>query len=189
MLFRERVSRVLQFLFDLFVLGRISRCGEEFTKERVKSILVVRNDNIGDVICSTPAIQALRENFPEAYLAVLVASYSREAIEGNPHVDEIFVYDKYKHGKYRSRWIAWWNLYKVLRSVRKKRFDLAVGLRSYFSPSQARLVYSSGARFRLGCSPTIKKQKKFRFCYNIFVDEDRGRETHAIVKSLRMLEK
>jgi ADP-heptose:LPS heptosyltransferase len=129
------ISRMLQFLFDLFVQRRIGEPQEEFAKEKVKKILVVRNDNIGDVICSTPAIQALRENFPEAYLAVLVASYSEEAILGNPHVDEVFVYDKYKHGKYRSRWVAWWNQYKVLRSVRKKGFDLAIGLRSYFSSS------------------------------------------------------
>jgi heptosyltransferase-3 len=183
------VSKILKFLFDLFVLGRVGDPHEEFTREKVRKILVVRNDNIGDVICSTPAIQALRESFPEAYLAVLVASYSREAIEGNPYVDEVFIYDKHKHGKYRRRWVAWWKLYKVLRSVRQKGFDLAIGLRSYFSPSQGWIVCFSGARFRLGCSPTIEKQKKFRFFYNIFVDEDRRRETHAIVKNLRMLEK
>lgn len=161
---------------------------EEFNKNDIQKILVVRNDNIGDVICSTPALQALRENFKGAYIAVLVASYSREAILENPHVDEVFVYDKFKHGKYDSRFIAWWNQYKVLKVLREKRFDLAIGLRPTFSPSQGWLVYFTGAEFRLGCYPTKRKHKKFRFFYNLLVEEDRG-AIHAVEKNLKMLER
>ena len=34
-------------------------------------ILIVRRDNIGDLICTTPLISALRRRYPRAHLAAL----------------------------------------------------------------------------------------------------------------------
>ena len=34
-------------------------------------ILLVRNDNFGDLICTTPAIEALRKKYPDAKIRVL----------------------------------------------------------------------------------------------------------------------
>lgn len=63
----------------------------------VKRILVVRRDNIGDLVCTTPAISALRKKFPQAVIGVLVNSYNAEVLNGNPCVDRVFVYEKLKH--------------------------------------------------------------------------------------------
>lgn len=183
----ELQSKILHFLYTISIHGKIREKKEEFIKENISKILVVRNDNVGDVICSTPAIQALSENFPKAYIAILVASYSKDAIIGNPYIDEVFVYDKYKHGKYKSRWAAWWNQFKILRSLRKKKFDLAIGLRSTFSPSQGWLVYFTGATFRLGTYPSKKKHINFKFFYNLFSEEIINK-SHEVEKNCKMLE-
>jgi len=106
----ELQSKILHTFYNIFILGRLREVKTEFVKEDISKILVVRNDNVGDLICSTPAIQALRENFPKVYIAVLVASYSQNAILGNPFVDEVFIYDKYKHGRYKSRRSLIWPL-------------------------------------------------------------------------------
>ena len=183
----ELQSKILHTLYNIFILGKLKEAKAEFVKEDITKILVVRNDNVGDLICSTPAIQALRESFPKAYIAVLVASYSKDAILGNPCVDEVFIYDKYKHKKYKSRWVAWWNQFKILMTLRKKRFDLAIGLRSDFSSSQGWLVYFTGAPLRLGTCPTKKKHKKFKFFYNLFAEEPKDRH-HEVENICRMLE-
>lgn len=183
----ELQSKILHTLYNIFILGRLREVKAGFVKEDISKILVVRNDNVGDVICSTPAIQALRENFPKAYIAVLVASYSKDTILGNPFVDEVFIYDKYKHGRYRSRWVAWWNQFKILRSLRKKGFDLAIGMRSDFSPAQGWLVYFTGSPLRLGTHPTKKRHKKFRFFYNLFA-KGPGNRLHEVERICRMLE-
>jgi len=183
----ELQSKILHTFYNIFILGRLREVKTEFVKEDISKILVVRNDNVGDLICSTPAIQALRENFPKVYIAVLVASYSQNAILGNPFVDEVFIYDKYKHGRYKSRLVAWWNQFKILRSLRKKKFDLAIGLRSTFSPSQGWLVYFTGATFRLGTYPSKKKNKKFKFFYNLFSEEIINK-SHEVEKNCKMLE-
>jgi len=60
-------------------------------------ILILRRDNIGDLVCTTPLIAALREQLPGAWLGALVTSYNAEVLARNAALDEIFVYEKLKH--------------------------------------------------------------------------------------------
>ena len=119
----------------------------------IRTILVVRNDNIGDVLCTTPALRALRKAFPHAHIAILVNAYSEEAIRGNPDVDEVFVYTKYKHKKEEGRLGTWWRMLQMFRRIWARRFDLAFGMRAGFTRSHGWLVYASRARYRVGYAP------------------------------------
>ena len=85
-----------------------------------KRILITRTDRIGDVILSTPTIKAVRDFYPNAYIAVMVRPYTKDIVEGNPNVDELIVYDKY--GAHRS----FWNSIKFANSLKRKEFDLAI---------------------------------------------------------------
>ncbi|MCX7180609.1 MAG: glycosyltransferase family 9 protein [Proteobacteria bacterium] len=60
-------------------------------------ILIIRRDNIGDLVCTTPLMAALRQRFPEGWLGALVNSYNAPVLDGNPGLDEVFVYTKAKH--------------------------------------------------------------------------------------------
>ena len=60
-------------------------------------ILVIRRDNIGDLVCTTPLLAALRTRYPQAHIAALVNSYNGAVLEGNPHVDAVHSYTKLKH--------------------------------------------------------------------------------------------
>jgi len=133
--------------------------------QNVQKILLIRNDNIGDVICTTPCFEILRKHFPNAYIALLVCSLTYEVVEGNPFLDRIFVYEKAKHVK-KNRFLAWFNQWRVLKEIRREKFDLAINLRPDFSPSAARIVWASGARYRLGTPPLLKRHKKWSFFYN-----------------------
>ena len=55
-------------------------------------ILIVRRDNIGDLVCTTPLIAALRERLPRAWIAALVNSYNAEVLARNPALDEDMVH-------------------------------------------------------------------------------------------------
>ena len=57
----------------------------------------MRRDNIGDLVCTTPLIAALRAKLPRAWLGALVTTYNAEVLAGNAALDEIFVYEKLKH--------------------------------------------------------------------------------------------
>jgi heptosyltransferase III len=64
-----------------------------------RKILLVRNDNIGDLVCSIPAIQLIRKHFPKAKIDLLVNSYNAPVVEplAPKWVDRLIVYRKTKH--------------------------------------------------------------------------------------------
>lgn len=56
-------------------------------------ILVSRTDRMGDVLLATPVLTAIKKKFPNCFLVMLVNTYTKEIIEGNPNVDEIIIYE------------------------------------------------------------------------------------------------
>lgn len=89
-------------------------------KAKVKKVLLVRTDRIGDVLLSTPIIKAARYAFPKAHIAFMVRPYTSQIVIGSPYLDEVVIYDKY--GIYKG-WLASVRFASILR---KKRFDLAL---------------------------------------------------------------
>jgi heptosyltransferase-3 len=179
------MSLVLEKIFNLGIHGRWNLKKHPFNPSQIHRILVVRNDNVGDVLCCTPAIRALRRAFPKAYLAALVVSYSRDAIIGNPDLNEVFIYEKAKHRPDRNRFVSYYHQFQVERMIRRARFDLVIGMRSAFSWSEAWLVYFTGATVRLGYEAGPRDQR-FAFFYNLRVPW--RPEGHEVEKVLRLLE-
>jgi heptosyltransferase-3 len=177
---------MIEKIFHLLIHGRWSMPKASFSEKEIETILVVRTDNLGDVLCCTPAIRALRQAYPKAYLAALVVRYSQEALLGNPDLDEVFVYEKAKHRPDRSRIVSLYEKFRVMKVLREKKFDLAIGLRSSFSWSEAWLVYFSGAKFRLGYPPTEKKDQPFSFFYNLSAKPLSG-DRHEVEKVLHLV--
>jgi len=166
----EKESRTswLAGLYRLAVWGRLGDDAGPFDPAQVQKILVVRNDNIGDVICTTPALDALRQAFPRARIAALVCTLTEEAIIGHRALDAVYAYHKAKHRHY-GPWQSYWRLARVLRQIRRERFDLAVAFRASFSPSQGWLAFASRARWRLGPRPQGRRER-WAFYYNLAVD-------------------
>ena len=86
------------------------------------NILLTRTDRIGDVVLSTPAIKAVRDKYPDAYIAFMVRPYANDIVEGNPYLDEVIEYDK--AGRHKS----FLSTVKFALSLRKKKFDIAIML-------------------------------------------------------------
>lgn len=110
-------------ILSLFKLFKIIRPDNKLVKENIKKILILRPDGIGDVVLSTPVFKALRENFPLAYIAVLVHEKNKDLIVNNPYINEIFTLrHKGIGGLFRNQ--------KLIKKLTKKGFDLAVVLLS-----------------------------------------------------------
>lgn len=87
-------------------------------------ILIIRRDNIGDLVCTTPLIAALRQRFPGAWLGALVNSYNAPVLDGNPDLDEVFVYTKAKHrGEGESLPGILWRRLMMMRWLRRMHLD------------------------------------------------------------------
>jgi heptosyltransferase-2 len=57
----------------------------------IQRILLVRNDRLGDVVLTLPAIEAARRALPDAHLAVLVNRYTERLLASNPHINELIL--------------------------------------------------------------------------------------------------
>jgi len=87
-------------------------------------ILVIRRDNIGDLICTTPLLRALRKHFPEASISILVSSYNAEVLNNNHDIDRIFVFLKRRHDNHGNHPLSViWKRWQLKRSLRKDDFD------------------------------------------------------------------
>lgn len=103
-------------------------------------ILIIRRDNIGDLICTTPLFEAIRRQYPQAYIAALVNSYNAPAIQGNPHLDAIFAYTKGKHAAGESVWQAYLRRARLLWQLRQMKFDYAILATSGFAVRALKLA-------------------------------------------------
>lgn len=114
-------------------------------------ILVIRRDNIGDLVCTTPLLACLAEKLPDARVDVLVNDYNCDALAGNPHVRYIWVYRKAKHRKAgESRFAVWSQSFRLMMNIRRQKYDFAIIASPGFQPSALRLARLSGARSILG---------------------------------------
>jgi ADP-heptose:LPS heptosyltransferase len=86
---------------------------------RSPRILVIRRDNIGDLVCTTPLFDGLRRAQPNAWIGALVNTYNAEVLARNPALDAVYVYEKLKHrkGSLFSNLLARARLSSVLRRL------------------------------------------------------------------------
>lgn len=92
-----------------------------------KSFLIIRRDNIGDLVCTTPLLRALREHFPDARICALVNSYNAPVLAHNPDVNEVYVYTKAKHRqKGQSLSQLYWARLKLFWTLRREHFGYAL---------------------------------------------------------------
>lgn len=111
---------------------------KKFNRDAVKRILIVNTTAIGDTLMCTPAIKAIRKNFPEAFIADLVHVRRKEILEDNPRIDKLLLYK----GKWRK-------LFSLVREIRSYNFDTVIILHAN-DPDIIPIMYFSGASWIVG---------------------------------------
>ena len=142
----------------------------------IEKILIIRNDGIGDLLNSTPAIAMLRQNYVDAEITVLVQPLNAPILVGNPDIDRVLIFDRSnEHRRLRDR-------LRFYQNLRREKYDLAVVMRT---ASWCNFVaFLSGARYRLG-----RYQKRFK---STLTHPWRGRykkgEVHEVDRNLDLVE-
>lgn len=129
-------------------------------KDNIKNILLIRRNNIGDMICAIPVFKSIRKEFPDAHITVMADSTNAGVIKGASFVNEVLVYKK-GQGIYKNKYLNYQRLFKE----NKRKYDLAIGVKRGFSSTLAAIALISGARIRAGCVPD--KWHLLQFCYNL----------------------
>lgn len=104
---------------------------QRFTLRALKSssrkILVIRQDNIGDLVCTTPLFEGIHTRFPGDRLTVLCTTYNQAVLDRNPHVSGLAVYSKQSHHDSMAGVVrgAMQKAMMILR-LRREKFDIVI---------------------------------------------------------------
>jgi ADP-heptose:LPS heptosyltransferase len=105
-------------------------------------ILLIRLRLIGDVVFTTPAIRALRRQFPDARLVYVVEPDAAPIVRANPHLDQVIVACRPDAPGRLRQDLA------LIRGLRRERFNLAVDFHG--GPRASLMAWASGAPRRIG---------------------------------------
>jgi len=94
---------------------------------RSKRILIFNVNWLGDVLFSTAAIRNIRRNFPDGFIACAIPSRCYPILKGNPHLDEVIIFDE----KDRDKSLL--SKLKFIQSLKAKKFDTVFLLHRSFT--------------------------------------------------------
>ena len=120
-----------------------------FARESVRRILVQKLDHVGDFVTALPAIQRLKQRFPNAEIHVLAPTASTPIAKWEPSIDNVIEFNFFHHISQRGRlditesdWLA------LEARLKPLRFDLAVDLRKHTETRE--VLKRSGAKLLAG---------------------------------------
>jgi heptosyltransferase-1 len=123
-------------------------------------ILIVRVSAIGDVIHGVPVLCALREAYPQAFLAWIAEGSMGDVLDGHPALDELVRVPR-----------RWWKspreVWQMRQRLRSLRFDVAIDLQCL--TKSAITAWLSGAPRRIGMSGAAGRELS-RWFNNELVD-------------------
>lgn len=147
-------------------------------------ILVIRRDNIGDLVCTTPLFDALRKHWPDAQIDALVNSYNGPVLAGNPDLNHIYAYSKYKHvAGQQTRWAWLRDRLGLIWRLRRQRFDLIILAKSSFDQHGLRFAKQIGGKKIIGFAPVHSANPGL----DIAVPEGPGEHEHEVELIFRLL--
>ncbi len=120
-----------------------------FARESVRRILVQKLDHVGDFVTGLPAIQRLKQRFPNAEIHVLAPTASTAIAQWEPSIDNVIEFNFFHHVSQQGRldiseagWLA------LEARLKPLRFDIAVDLRKHTETRE--VLKRSGAKLLAG---------------------------------------
>jgi ADP-heptose:LPS heptosyltransferase len=160
-----------------------------------KSILVIRLDEVGDIVLTSPFLRELRRNAAAAWITLLVKPGTRNLVEHCPYVNEVLAYDRTVPAELKGAQLQWHRHKKAMRLAIKhlwtRHFDVALVPRwdvDYYHG--AYLSYFSRAHRRIGFSECVNQRKQAvnRGFDRLFTDVlDLPEPQHEVERNLALL--
>ena len=121
----------------LRICAMISNCILSKRLSAPRSIFILRNNGLGDLLCITPLFQLLHEKFPYAKITVGVGDWHKDLLDGNPYINgQLRV-----NAPWHNQFCATKNIIKVLwyilfsREAKKltlSKFDIGIDILGSF---------------------------------------------------------
>lgn len=97
-------------------------------------ILIINLGGIGDILLSTPALRALKNNSPTTQISILVIPRDYEILKDLSYIDNIFIF----HKGYSP--VGFFKSLNTLLTLRGMHFDLAINMRTLVSKRSTKKI-------------------------------------------------
>ncbi len=108
-----------------------------------RRILIMRTGAFGDILMGTPLIAALRNSYPDGWICWIVAHTERQALDANPHLDEVLVWngDDFSRSRNLKAWLVNFRTLKSLRrELRLRKFDTFISYQAEEWPKLTKMI-------------------------------------------------
>ena len=132
--------------------------------KNIKRLLIRSTNWIGDAVMTTPAVRAIRKNFPDARISILTKPWVAPVFSDSPYVDNLLIYDE--AGKHKGMV----GKMRLAKDLKQYGFDAAILLQNafeaalitFFAGIPCRIGYNTDVRgflltHSVSCTPQIKK--------------------------------
>lgn len=141
----------------------------------MKKFLIIQTAFIGDVILATPIIEKLHQFHPDAQIDFLVRKGNESLLTGHPFIHQLIIWNK-KENKTS-------NLFRIIREVRKNKYDYVINLQRYFSSGL--ITSMSGAKNKIGFD---KNPLSFLYSQKIkHIIGDKEHPKHEVERNLDLI--
>jgi ADP-heptose:LPS heptosyltransferase len=122
---REERSNEIAYWFDK-ITSLFIRSKKGGKIQYPKKALLIRNDHIGDIVYATPVIREFKKAFPKCKVVVMASPGNKEIVKSDKYVDEIIEFGLFWREFSLKSWL---NYFKILKKIRRERFDVGMDLR------------------------------------------------------------
>ncbi len=140
-------------------------------------ILIIKRSSLGDIVHALPVANALRDTYPDSYIAWLVESHFFDILDRHPALDEVITIERYAAHQVSS---LIRDTLRVRGELLKRDFDWAVDLQGLLK--SAYLLPCTGAERRIGLRHE-RRELSHRWCNEL---APASQQAHAVLCCLQM---
>lgn len=148
-----------------------------------KRILVIKLRHHGDMLLTTPVINTLKQNWPQAEVDVLLYQETREMLSANPSIARLMTIDRQwkKLGATTHIKHEW----QLLQQLRARQYDVVINLADQWRSAIA--TRWTGAKIRLGFDFPKRRGTLWRRCHTQLVSVADHDKLHTVEQNLSLL--
>ena len=122
--FKRQYKRALVNIFD--ALGYAFKSTQQSPLPIPKRLLIIRWDQLGDVLCALPLIRSLAQLEPKPYIAVSVSPSAAPLLRDIVEIDEIIPFQASWFSRAGARRDS---VHQLIKNLKTKKFDTVLDLR------------------------------------------------------------
>lgn len=148
-----------------------------------QNILLIKLRHHGDMLLTTPAINALHQRYPQANIDVLLYKETRPMLEAHPAIRQLHIIDR--NWKKEGGWQKLRHEMSLISAVRACHYDLVINLADQWR--SAIITAFSGAPVRIGFAFNKRDSAFWRWCHNQLVSTADHGTLHTVEQNMSAL--